>query len=78
MKNWEHVARKTREALKTKIMSNPFDSGFVTSLESFLSRHFPGLKIFRSAGGDKIEVWLPEDPGRTAAEKAVDAAWDTK
>lgn len=55
-------------------MSNNY--GYTDSLQNFLSRYFPNLKLIRSYGSDTIEVWLPENPAVAKAEKAVDEAWE--
>lgn len=49
---------------------------YTTTLEAFLGAHFPGLKLLVSHDSNHVEVILPEDPKRVAAEVAVDEAWE--
>lgn len=50
--------------------------GHVQSLEGFLSRYHPGIKIFQAHNSNIFEVLLPEDHGRLKSEKACDEAFE--
>lgn len=73
---WLFHKQRGRRVDSTQSVPIRHMGGYHTSLSGFLERFHPGIKMFVSMGRADWDVWLPEDPGRKIAEKAVDAAWE--
>lgn len=50
--------------------------GFHSTLQNFLARYHPGIRLLLDMDGTLVQVVLPEEPARVAAEIAVDAAYE--